>query len=312
VFIDGQAGTTGLQITKRLAQRDDIELLSIDDKARKDNDYRAKMYQRCDVGILCLPDNASKEAVALANGNCKILDASTAHRTNKDWVYGLPELGKEQRRVIAESSKVSNPGCYPQGFILLIKPLIEKGLLPADLGLSLYAISGYSGGGKTLINQRERFDPETIENRNIEAYGLRLEHKHVPEMTMYSGCCSPPIFTPMVGHFYQGMIVNIPLFTKDLLGAYNRKDIENFFVEYYSKEPFVSVVDFFSIENENQEFQNATACNGTNRLEIMVFGHDEQILLSARYDNLGKGASGAAIQNLNLMIGSEETAGLIS
>ncbi len=311
VFIDGQAGTTGLQISERLAPRTDIDVLGIDDDARKDAGARAAMFERCDVAILCLPDAAAREAVALARGQCRVLDASTAHRVTPGWSYGLPELGAEQRRAIASAQCVANPGCYPQGFILMIKPLIDKGILPTDLPLSVHALSGYSGGGKSLIATRQGFDDPTAERRNTEAYGLTLRHKHVPEMTRYAGTKVDPLFAPSVGHFYQGMLVQVPLFTRWLEKDGTLEHIHAVLAERYADEPFVEVCPPNAETCLEDGFLNATHCNGTNGLQIMVFGHAQQVLLVARYDNLGKGAAGAALQNLNIMIGADETLGLV-
>lgn len=310
VFIDGQAGTTGLQISERLAQRADIELLAIDEHARKEANARADMFERCDVAILCLPDDAAREAVALANGRCRILDASTAHRISPQWAYGLPELGPNQRAAIASADLVANPGCYPQGFILMVKPLIDAAMLPTDLALSVHALSGYSGGGKSLIQSRQGFDPNTVERRNTEAYGLQLKHKHVPEMQHYSGTAGTPLFTPSVGHYYQGMLVQVPLFSQNLQPGTTIEGVHALLADRYADEAYIHVHQPGAEDCLQDGFLNATQCNGTNRLEIMVFGHSEQILLVARYDNLGKGAGGAAVQNLNLMIGADESAGL--
>ena len=312
VFIDGQAGTTGLQISERLTQRPDIEVITIDDEARKDPSARAAMFDDCDVAILCLPDDAATQAVALAEGRCRILDASTAHRVDPGWIYGLPELGGSQREAIASADRVSNPGCYPQGFILMVKPLIDAQVLPEDLPLSVHALSGYSGGGKSLIKTREGFDAATAERRNTEPYALALRHKHVPEMTAYSGTAIDPLFTPAVGHYYQGMLVQVPLFTRSLRANTSLEQVHGLLAERYADEAFIGVHEVGAEGYLEGGFLNATACNNTNHLEIMVFGHSEQMLLVARYDNLGKGASGAAVQNLNLMIGSNETTGLVT
>lgn len=310
VFIDGQAGTTGLQISERLAARADLEVVRIDDQERKDPQARAAMFEACDVAVLCLPDEAALEAVTLADGRCRILDASTAHRVAPGWTYGLPELGGNQRDAIAAAKLVSNPGCYPQGFILMIKPLIDAGVLAAEVELSVHALSGYSGGGKALIQARQAFDETASENRNTEAYALGLQHKHVPEMRQYSGTASNPLFTPMVGHYYQGMLVQVPLFTRTLAPGTTLRQIHELLAQRYADEPFIDVREPGASDDLAGGFLNATACNGTNRLEIMVFGHEEQVLLIARYDNLGKGAGGAAVQNLNLMLGVDEAAGL--
>lgn len=312
VFIDGQAGTTGLQISERLAQRPDIEVITIDDSARKDPNARAASFAYCDVAILCLPDDAATQAVALADGRCRILDASTAHRVSPEWIYGLPELGGGQREAIAAADLVSNPGCYPQGFILMVKPLIDAQVLPEDLPLSVHALSGYSGGGKSLIKTREDFDAATAERRNTEPYALALRHKHVPEMTAYSGTTIDPLFTPAVGHYYQGMLVQVPLFTASLRANTSLEQVHRLLADRYADEAFIRVHEIGAEDCLEGGFLNATKCNNTNHLEIMVFGHSEQILLVARYDNLGKGASGAAVQNLNLMIGCNETTGLVA
>lgn len=310
VFIDGQAGTTGLQIAQRLASRDDIEVREIDPAERKDERARARLFAQCDVAILCLPDGAAREAVALAEGRCRIIDASTAHRVDEQWVYGLPEFDAGHRETIANARQVSNPGCYPQGFIMMIRPLVEAGLVSADLPVSVHALSGYSGGGRTLIEARQAFTAAEAERRSVEPYALTLRHKHVPEMQRYSGLRYAPLFTPAVGHFYQGMLVQVPLFARNLDSRAGLHQLHEVLAGRYKDEPFVSVLEPGAARTLEDGYLNATACNQTNRMEIMLFGHAEQVLLVARYDNLGKGAAGAAIQNLNLMIGAEETLGL--
>jgi N-acetyl-gamma-glutamyl-phosphate reductase len=309
-FIDGEAGTTGLQIAERLRARADLQLLRIDPAARKDADARRRLLEAADIAILCLPDDAAIEAVALAGGRCRILDASTAHRTHPDWVYGLPELQPGQRERIAAATRVANPGCYPQGFILLVRPLIEAGILPADKPLSVHALSGYSGGGRTMIETYRGFDEATRERNNTRPYALGLRHKHVPEMRVYSHTGPAPLFAPSVGHFEQGMLVQIPLFTAELTGRPTPDEIQQLLARRYAGEPFVTVFPVGAEAALEGGFLAPTTCNDTNRIELMVFGHEDQLLLTARYDNLGKGASGAAIQNLNLMIGVDETTGL--
>ncbi|MGA0840806.1 MAG: N-acetyl-gamma-glutamyl-phosphate reductase [Pseudomonadales bacterium] len=312
VFIDGEAGTTGLQIAERLAARSDLTLLRIDASARKDTEARRELFAAADIAILCLPDDAAREAVTLADGHCRLIDASTAHRTHPDWIYGLPELEDAQRARIARANRVANPGCYPQGFILLVRPLIEAGLLNPAHPLSLHALSGYSGGGRVMIETYEGFDTTTRERNNTRPYGLTLKHKHVPEMQHFSGTRATPLFVPSVGCFAQGMLVHVPLFSADLSGGPSARDIRELLAARYADEPFVRVLPVGADTALEGGFLNATACNDTNRVELMVFGHDSQILLTARYDNLGKGAAGAAIQNLNLMLGREETLGLIA
>lgn len=311
LFIDGQAGTTGLQITERLAARDDLELLTLSDSERKNLSHRRRCLAECDIAILCLPDDAAREAVAAAPATTRILDASTAHRVVEGWVYGLPELAPRQRDKIAHARLVSNPGCYPQGFILLVRPLIEAGLLDAATPLSCHAVSGYSGGGRTMIEAHQQYDEKTADALNCQAYALTLAHKHVPEMHAFSGTTAAPIFAPIVAHYYQGMLVHIPLHTSLLKG--NRAQIEDCLLTRYAHEPYVNVCT--SNSDSYQEllsngFLNPTACNGTNRIDLFVLGNDDQLLLSARYDNLGKGAAGAAVQNLNIMLGLDEASGL--
>jgi len=312
VFIDGQAGTTGLQIAERLTERDDIRVTQIDPAERKDPGARARLFAESDIAILCLPDAAAIEAVQLVAGRCRLIDASTAHRVADDWCYGLPELNAAQRDRIGAANLVSNPGCYPQGFILMIRPLIDAGLLSPELPLSVHALSGYSGGGRAMIEAREAFTRDVVERRNTEVYGLSLQHKHVPEMQKYSGSRHKPLFTPAVGHYYQGMLVQVPLFIRNLARSATIDDLHDVLAARYAAEPFISVLPTGAAEALQDGFLNATACNATNRLEIMLFGTAEQVLLVARYDNLGKGAAGAAIQNLNLMLGMDETAGLQS
>lgn len=309
IFIDGQAGTTGLEISNRLAKRSDIELLEIDSEARKSADARRALLQDADIAILCLPDDAAREAVALADDHTRILDASTAYRVDNTWAYGLPELCSQQRTTIANAQFVSNPGCYPQGFILLVRPLIEAGVLDRETLLRCHAISGYSGGGRQMIEAQQAYDTATSDRLNVQAYGLNLQHKHVPEMHRYSNTASAPIFTPSVAHYYKGMLVQVPLFSQELAGL-NVRQVHELLAATYEGEPFVKVLPWDSAQMLEGGYLNPTACNDSNRLELMVFGNDEQILLAARYDNLGKGASGAAVQNLNLMMGLDESTGL--
>lgn len=310
VFIDGEAGTTGLQIATRLGCRDDLTVLRIDESARKDARARERLLNEADVAILCLPDEAAREAVAMAGDGCRIIDASSAHRVAPDWEYGLPELDEGARRRIAGAGRVANPGCYPQGFVLLVRPLIDAGIVPPDLPLTVHAVSGYSGGGRNLIDTYRAFDDAQRERWAVRSYALGLAHKHLPEMQRHAGTSVTPLFSPMVGSYYQGMLVHVPLFPAELTGAPTPEDLQGVLARRYADEPFVAVRPVGAPGAVEGGFLDATACNESNRIELMVFGHAGQILLVARYDNLGKGAAGAAVQNLNLMIGVEETRGL--
>lgn len=305
VFIDGQAGTTGLQITQRLEHHHDVDLVYLDDQARKDPEQRQRCLQQADIAILCLPDEAAIEAVELAAGKTRILDASTAHRTNAAWAYGLPELNETQRQTIADAQFVSNPGCYPQGFILLARALIEAGMLDPQLALRCYAVSGYSGGGRQMIETFQAYDSKQADCLNTQAYALALNHKHVPEMHHYSNTATAPIFAPSVANYYQGMLVNLPLFSHELNGA-EPQDVLAILQQRYADEPFINVSDGLNAG----PYLSPTACNGTNQIELMVSGNHQQLMLMARYDNLGKGAAGAAVQNLNLMLGLAEDTNL--
>ncbi len=312
VFIDGQAGTTGLEISQRLSQRSDIEILEIDSSSRKDPATRLELISAADLTILCLPDQAAIDAVALAPRDARILDASTAHRVHESWTYGCPELSSTQREQIGRARRVSNPGCYPQGFILLLKPLIDAGMLDHASLLSVFGISGYSGGGRTLVERYRAFTTEQAENWNTRPYALGLSHKHVPEMRHFSGLDHNPIFSPAVGNYYRGMLIQIPLHRAMLNKASSCADLSNLLAERYADEAFIEVVDVKADALLEDGYLNPTATNGSDQMQLMVFGNDEQFLLIARYDNLGKGASGAAVQNLNLMLGLDEQLGLIA
>lgn len=305
VFIDGEAGTTGLQIAHRLRGRSDLEVLSIDEAKRKDPDARAAVMNKCDAVILCLPDDAARLAVSLvSNPNTVIIDASTAHRTSAGWVYGFAEMDRGQRAAIAAAKKISNPGCYPTGFIALVRPLVVSGMMPAAWPVSVNAVSGYSGGGKPMIAEFEERQTED----NYRIYGLSQAHKHPPEMKKFSGLSHLPMFTPAVGRFAQGMIIEVPLMPWALPLKPKRKDIHKLLETAYAGERFVKVVPL--AEGDALKTLGAEGCNDTNRLELYVFGTDEQVRLVARLDNLGKGASGAAVQNLNIALGLDESAGL--
>ncbi|MGB3768073.1 MAG: N-acetyl-gamma-glutamyl-phosphate reductase [Phormidesmis sp.] len=321
VFIDGEAGTTGLQIHQRLANRTDLEVISIDPAKRKDADERAKMINAADVAILCLPDQAAVQAVALVNNETtKVLDASSAHRTLSDWAYGFPELMAGQREAIAQSNRVANPGCYPTGFLALVAPLVKAGLLPERFPATINAISGYSGGGKQLIAKHETFRKEEQDKGQFESrepfspYGLKFGHKHVKEMHKFSGLSHAPLFVPAVGDFEQGMVVQVPLPLWSIAQPPTGEKIHETIARHFEGEPFVKVMPYASEEDlRDGSFFVAKRANGTNEVQLSVFANDQtqEALLIARLDNLGKGASGAAVQNLNLMLGLPEQEGLV-
>jgi N-acetyl-gamma-glutamyl-phosphate reductase len=306
IFIDGEAGTTGLQIRERLEGRADIQLLSIDPARRKEPAARSELLNGADLVILCLPDDAAREAVELIdNPAVKIIDASTAHRTAQGWTYGFAELAPGHREKIAASNRVSNPGCYPTGAIALVRPLVDAGILPAGHPVSVNAVSGYTGGGKPMIAEFEAPGGEAF-----RIYGLGLEHKHVPEMQVFAGLTRRPLFAPAVGRYAQGMIVEVPLFLDDLPGAVSLADLHGALDRAYEGEGFVSVATLE--EAALLKGVQPEALNDTNRMRLYVFGSDagRQARLVALLDNLGKGASGAAVQNMNLMLGLPEAAGL--
>ena len=311
VFIDGEAGTTGLEIRARLAARAEIELMSLPEATRKDAAERAEMLNAADLAILCLPDQAARAAVAMIeNPAVRVIDASTAHRIDPDWVYGFPEYDAEQGRLIAEAKRVSNPGCYAVGAVALIHPLVADGLLPADHPATINAISGYSGGGRMLIEGFE--NPETPDpiTASFRIYALGLDHKHVPEIQVRAGLGSRPLFVPSYGRFRQGMIVQIPLQLGALPGSPRAADLHGALARHYRGRRFVIVAD--PEETRALEHLDPEEMNGTNvlRLHVLANGTEGQAVLLALLDNLGKGAGGQAIQNLNLMLGFPESEGL--
>jgi len=308
VFVDGQEGTTGLEINERLQKRSDVEILKIDPAKRKDAGERAKFINQADVVFLCLPDAASKEAVTLVdNPSTRIIDGSTAHRVAEGWAYGIPELSDRHRRDIEKAKRVSNPGCYSTGFIMLMYPLIKEGIVPADHPVTCHAVTGYSGGGRGLIEIFEA-DENNLKLSSPSFYSLNLSHKHLPEMQKHSGLAHSPIFTPIIGKYYRGMTVAIPLYTEKLKTT--AAEINSLYSKYYKDQRFVKVLPMNIQDSFEWGYLNAESCNYTNNIEILVFGDDRQALIAARLDNLGKGASGAAIQNMNIMLGLDEACGL--
>ena len=306
VYIDGQVGTTGLQIYERIGNRNDLELLRIDEDKRHDTDERRKFLNSADIVFLCLPDAGAIEAVSLIeNPDVRVIDASTAHRTSDEWVYGYPELSKEQRAAIAAGKRVANPGCHATGLISSVAPLVKMGILPADYPVTCYSLTGYSGGGKKMIAQYEAQDrDEKLSSPGI--YGLTLKHKHIPEMQNVTGLPSPPVFMPIVDDYYKGMATTIMLQNRLLPGQPSAEEICTRLQEYYADEHFVTVLPY----DAKQGTVYANTLAGTNHLQLVVCGYEDQTSVTALFDNLGKGASGAAVQNMNIMLGLDETIGL--
>ncbi|HEY0818915.1 MAG TPA: N-acetyl-gamma-glutamyl-phosphate reductase [Rhizobacter sp.] len=310
VFVDGQEGTTGLRINEYLANRSDIEVLRIAPERRKDTDERARLLNAADVAFLCLPDAAAKEAAALvSNPRTCIIDASTAHRTATDWVFGLPELSPDQRERIRASKRISNPGCHSTAFILLLRPLVDAGLVAPALPVSATSITGYSGGGKKMIEQYEAGgDPKLDAPR---PYGLTLQHKHVPEMAAHTGLKTPPIFMPIVGSFLKGLAVSVPLHLSQLKPGTTPELLHKALADRYAGERFVRVQPLRDAATLASGFFDVQANNDTNNVDIFVFANDSQAILMCRIDNLGKGASGAAVQSMNVHLGVDESLGLV-
>jgi len=309
VFVDGQEGTTGLRIHEYLAARDDIEVLRIDPERRKDPAERARLLNAADVAFLCLPDAAAKEAAALVtNPRTCLIDASTAHRTAPGWAFGLPELVAGQRERLRTAKRIANPGCHASAFILLLRPLVDAGLVPADLAVSATSITGYSGGGKKMIEQYEvGGDAKLLSPR---PYALGLSHKHIPEMMAHTGLTTKPVFLPIVAGFYKGLTVSVPLNLAQLRAGCSAADLRVAYERHYEGERFVRVMPLNDGPTLDDGFFDVQACNDSNRVDLFVFAQGDQALLMARLDNLGKGASGAAVQCMNVHLGCDETLGL--
>lgn len=301
IFIDGSAGTTGLRIRERLSERSDLSLITLSEEKRKDLDARREALNSADIAFLCLPDAAAIEAVSLVcNPNTAIIDTSTAHRTNPDWTYGFPELSG-QREKIKNSKRIANPGCHASGFVALVEPLVKAGIISKDALLTCTSLTGYSGGGKKMIAEYESEERDSL-LAAPRMYGISQQHKHLKEMAAIAGLENKPCFMPIVAPFYSGMEVTIPLFREQINGGI--EEIAKCYSDYYKK----GLVHF---ENADEEgFVSANAFSGRDDMQISVFGNDERILLVSRFDNLGKGASGAAIQNMNILLGIDEGKGL--
>lgn len=312
VYIDGQEGTTGLKILERFAGRSDIELLRISEEKRHDAEERAKFINMSDFTFLCLPDAAAREAVSLVRegSRVRIIDASTAHRTLPDWAYGFPELSPAHREKIAASDRVAVPGCYASGFASIVYPLVSSGIIPADFPVFAYATSGYSGAGKKAIAVYEGED-KPCEYGSPRQYALSQQHKHLPEMKAISGLTYTPMFNPMICDYYSGMVVSVPIQTRQLEKPVTAAQIHEMYSKHYAGAKLIEVMPLMSAEEQKSFFLASNTLSGQNKMQVFVFGNDEQILLCSRLDNLGKGASGAAVQCLNIMMGIDETTGLV-
>lgn len=310
IFIDGSEGTTGLRIYERFEGRDDIELLRISGELRKDVTERKRLINESDITFLCLPDAAARESVSLVeNDKVRIIDTSTAHRTESGWAYGFPELSAKHRDAIKNGKRVAVPGCHATGFISVVYPLIAGGVLPSDYPVAAFSLTGYSGGGKKMIAEYEAEG----RNKDIDApreYALTQTHKHLKEMKAITGLSKEPLFSPIVADYYSGMVVSVPLYTEYLKKCKNPKEMTEYFAEYYKGEPFIRVV-----ENGNEDLYggmlSGNSLSGWDGLKIYITGNEERMVLSAQFDNLGKGASGAAVQCLNIFMGCEEKKGLV-
>ena len=309
VFVDGQEGTTGLRINEYLARRGDVEVLRATPELRKDPTERARLLNAADVAFLCLPDAAAREAASLVtNQSTCLIDASTAHRTASDWVFGLPELAADQRARIRASKRIANPGCHSTGFILLVRPLVDAGLVSSAALLSATSITGYSGGGRKMIEQYEAGGDARL--AAPRPYGLKLDHKHLPEMRVHSRLETAPVFMPIVGNFLKGLSVAVPLHLATLKRGTTAAQLHAALAERYADERFVRVMPLGDAPTLAAGYFDVQGCNDTNRVDLFVFASDTQALLMCRLDNLGKGASGAAVQSMNVHLGLDEGSGL--
>ena len=305
VYIDGQSGTTGLQIADRLGSRTDIELLKISDEKHRDVEERKKIMNEADIVFFCLPDDAAKEAAELVvNPRTRIIDAATVHRVAPGWDYGIPELSGERRAAIAASKRVANPGCHASGFVIPVYALVEMGVIPKELPLTAFSLTGYSGGGKKMIAEYED-ENRPAELSSPRIYGLTLKHKHIPEMQKICGLTHAPVFLPVVDDYYKGMAVTLMLHNSQLTGVKSAQDVQKKLAEWYADAAMVQVHGF--------GYDGMIAANtlaGSDKMQLIVNGHEDQTIVTALFDNLGKGASGSAVQNMNIMLGFDETAGL--
>ena len=310
VFIDGREGTTGLRINERFEKREDVELLSIDPDKRKDIEERKRLINQSDITFLCLPDDAARQSVGLIeNDRVRVIDTSTAHRTEEGWAYGFPELSRGHRLKIAEGKRIAVPGCHATGFISLVYPLIAEGILPADYPAAAFSLTGYSGGGKKMIAEYEGQERD----RTLEApreYALSQKHKHLKEMKKITGLKREPLFSPIVADYYSGMAVSVPLYSDLLNKEETPEKLWRFFTDFYQGQPLIQVMPYGAEADLHGGMLAGNGCSGWDGLRIFVTGNEERLLLGAQFDNLGKGASGAAIQCLNLMLGCEEEKGL--
>lgn len=309
IFIDGSEGTTGLRIHERFEKREDVELLKISSELRKDLNERKRLINESDITFLCLPDAAAIESVSLVeNENVRIIDTSTAHRTNDDWAYGFPELSEKHYNAIKTGKRIAVPGCHASGFVAIVNPLISGGILPGDYPVSAFSLTGYSGGGKKMIAEYEACDRDSLLEAPRE-YALTQKHKHLKEMKKITGLDREPLFSPILADYYSGMVVSVPLYTHMLKSHKSLNEIHKFFEEHYTNKKFIQVMPL-GAEEEQKNMLSGNACSGYDGMKIYVTGNDERIVISTQFDNLGKGASGAAIQCLNIMLGCEEDKGL--